>query len=90
MIRWADRRVRSPTAQPGASRPSGPLQVRTEWRRFGRACVAAETSVGLLLGAVAWLGDSADTGALLAWIPRLGLVLAGRLVLGPLRVTARQ
>jgi hypothetical protein len=90
LIRWADQRVRSPTAQPDARRPNGPPHVRTEWRRFGRACVAAATSIGLLLGAVAWLGDSTGTGALLAWIPQLGLVLAGWLILGPLWVTARQ
>lgn len=79
LVRWADVRVAhrwaggAPPVPKPATRTAA--RLRREWREFGLACVAVATSVALLLGAVALVGDRADTGPLLGWIGRLGLVL---------------
>lgn len=79
MVRWADVRVahRFAGGPPPPPKPhSGTWpRARREWREFARACVAVAVTAGLLLGAIALVGGDTDTTPLLAWLPRLGLVL---------------
>jgi len=79
MIRWADQRFAHRfAAGPPPWRPprSGPERTRHEWREFGKAALAWAISVGLLLAAIAVVGDADRTEALEGWIARLTLVLA--------------
>ena len=46
-------------------------RARYEWREFGKAALAWAISVGLLLAAIAIVGDAERTEALLGWIVRL-------------------
>ncbi len=94
LVRWADVRVAhrwagGPAPQP-KPRPGTPARERLEWRDFGKACLAVGISAVLLLGAVAVVGDRADTTPLLMWLWRLGLVLAVWLVAWPLAETVRR
>lgn len=94
LVRWADVRVahRWAGGPPPEPKPAGgtAARARKEWQDFGRACVAAGISAALLLGAVALVGDRADTAPLLMWLWRLGLVLAVWLVAWPLAETVRR
>lgn len=79
LVRGADARVAhrwaggpAPTPKPAAGTRA---RLRREWRDFGLACVAVAISTALLLGAAALVGGRADTGPLLSWIGRLGMVL---------------
>lgn len=47
-----------------------------EWREFGKAVVACLVSCGLLLAAIAIVGDEQRTEALSGWVPKLLTVLA--------------
>jgi hypothetical protein len=80
MVRWADVRFahRFAGGPPPEPKPASgtPDRLRMEWREFGRACLAAAVSAALLLGAVALVGERADTTALLSWLWRLAVVLA--------------
>jgi hypothetical protein len=93
LVRWADVRFahRWAGGPPPAPKPAGgtPDRVRMEWREFGRACLAAVVSAALLLGAIALVGDRADTTPLLAWLWRLAVVLAVWLVGWPVVETVR-
>lgn len=94
MVRWADVRFahRFAGGPPPAAKPAHgtPARRRLEWRDFAKASLACGISAVLLLGLVTLVGDRSDTGALLAWMPRLGLVLAIWLVTGPLWESARR
>lgn len=80
MVRWADVRFahRFAGGPPPAPKPAGgtPERLRLEWREFGKAATAVALSCLLLLGAIAVVGDRADTAALWSWMARLGVVLA--------------
>lgn len=93
MVGWADIRVarRWAGGPPPAPKPASgsPARLRQEWRSFGQACLAVGLSAALLLGAVALVGNDADTAALTAWLGRLAVVLAVWLVGWPLWETAR-
>ena len=93
MVRWADVRFahRYAGGPPPAPKPASgtSARLRMEWREFGRACLAAAVSAALLLGAVALVGERADTTALLSWLWRLALVLAVWLVGWPVVETVR-
>ena len=70
-------RTASPTAHsPGTRRGHGRDRTRYEWREFGKALLAWAISCGLLLVAIALVGDGDRTEALEAWILRLTLVVA--------------
>ncbi len=78
-VRWADERFAHRFAGgPAPWRPprSGRDRARHEWREFGKALLAWAISCGLLLLAIALVGDAERTGALQAWITRLTLVVA--------------
>jgi hypothetical protein len=93
MVRWADVRFahRFAGGPPPEPKPASgtPDRLRMEWREFGRACLAAAVSAALLLGAVALVGERADTTALLSWLWRLAVVLAVWLVGWPVVETVR-
>ena len=79
MIRWADQRFAHRFAGgPPPWRPpkGGRARARYEWREFGKAALAWAISVGLLLAAIAIVGDAERTEALLGWIARLSGILA--------------
>ncbi len=79
MIRWADQRFAHRFAGgPPPWRPpkGGRARARYEWREFGKAALAWAISVGLLLAAIAIVGDAERTEALLGWIVRLSGILA--------------
>jgi hypothetical protein len=78
MIRWADQRFAHRFAGgPPPWRPprGGRERARYEWREFGKAVVAWAVSCGLLLAAIAIVGDADRTDALLGWIARLTMIL---------------
>jgi hypothetical protein len=93
VVRWADVRFAHRWAggpAPAPKPPGGtPERRRLEWREWGRACVAAAVSAALLLGAVALVGEHADTTPLMTWLWRLGLVLAVWLIGWPVVETVR-
>jgi hypothetical protein len=64
-------------------------RLRHEWQEWGKAALASCIAAGLLLAAIAYVGDAADTTELWGWIQRLAIVLAAWLVLGPLWQAAR-
>src|SRR5918997_1529182 len=78
MIRWADQRFAHRFAGgPAPWRPprGGRARARYEWRGFGKAGIARAVSCGLLLAAVAIVGDADRTEALLGWVARLTMIL---------------
>ncbi len=92
VVRWADARAahrwaagpRPPGRPPGGTR----ARVRAEWREYGRVAAAGGLSALLLLGLTGVAGDG--TGPLLvAWLSRIGMVLAIWLLVGPLWETGR-
>jgi hypothetical protein len=79
LVRWADARFAHRFAGgPPPPRPPryGAARARREWREFGKAVVAWAISCGLLLAAIALVGDAERTRALVAWVERLTIVLA--------------
>ena len=79
VIRWADERVAHRFAGgPPPWRPprGGRERTRYEWHEFGKATLAWAISAGLLLAAIAIVGDADRTEALLGWIARLTMILA--------------
>jgi hypothetical protein len=79
LVRWADVRFAHRFAGgPPPQKPPrrGPARARHEWREFGKAAAAWTISVGLLLLAIAVIGDAERSEPLLAWIARLTGVLA--------------
>ena len=79
MIRWADQRWAHRFAGgPPPWRPpkGGRERARYEWREFGKALIAWAVSTGLLLTAIAIVGDAERTEALEGWIVRLSMILA--------------
>jgi hypothetical protein len=79
MVRWADERFAHRFAggpEPWRPPKGGRERARYEWREFGKAALAWAIAVGLLLVAIAVVGDADRTEALEGWIPRLTLVLA--------------
>jgi hypothetical protein len=78
MIRWADQRFAHRFAggpPPWQPPRGGRARARYEWREFGKAVVAWAISCGLLLAAIAIVGDAERTEALLGWVARLTLIL---------------
>src|ERR671916_562259 len=78
MIRWADQRFAHRFAGgPPPWRPprGGRERARHEWREFGKAGIAWAISCGLLLAAIAIVGDADRTEALLGWVARLTMIL---------------
>jgi hypothetical protein len=78
-IRWADQRFAHRFAGgPPPWRPprGGRERARYEWREFGKAALAWAVSAGLLLAAIAIVGDADRTEALQDWIARLTMILA--------------
>jgi len=79
IIRWADERFAHRFAggpEPWKPPKGGRERARYEWREFGKAALAWAIGVGLLLAAIAIVGDAERTEALLGWIARLSMVLA--------------
>jgi hypothetical protein len=79
LIGWADERFayRFAGGPPPRRPPRGGLErTRYEWREFGKAAIAWAISTGLLVAAIAIVGDAARTEALQGWILRLTTVLA--------------
>ena len=79
MVRWADERFahRFAGGPPPRGKPEyGGARIRYEWREFGKAAIATAIACGLLLAMIALVGDADRTGALFAWLGRLGTVLA--------------
>lgn len=78
MVRWADERFahRFAGGPPPWRPPLGRLaRARYEWREFGKAVLAWAISCGLLLAAIAVVGDAERTEALLGWVARLTVIL---------------
>jgi hypothetical protein len=76
VIRWADERFAHRFAGgPPPWRPprGGRARAQYEWREFGKAALAWAISVGLLLAAIAIVGDPDRTEALARWIAHLVL-----------------
>jgi hypothetical protein len=79
IIRWADQRFAHRFADgPPPWRPPrhGWERTRYEWREFGKAALAWAISCGLLVAAIAIVGDADRTESLEWWIVRLTIVLA--------------
>ena len=79
LIRWTDERFAHRFAGgPPPWRPprGGPERVRYEWREFGKAMLAWAIGSGLLLAAIAIVGDAERTEALQGWVLRLTMVVA--------------
>ena len=79
LIRWTDERFAYRFAGgPPPWRPprGGPARVRHEWREFGKAMLAWAIGSGLLLTAIAIVGDAERTEALQGWLLRLTMVVA--------------
>lgn len=79
LIRWADERFAYRFADgPAPTRPPryGSERARYEWQEFAKAVLAWAIACGLLLLAIAVVGDAARTAQLEGWIGRLTLVLA--------------
>lgn len=78
-IRWADARFAHRFAG-GPAPPRRPrhgrARARHEWREFGKAVVAWAVSCGLLVTAIAVVGEGDRTQALSEWLLRLTIVLA--------------
>jgi hypothetical protein len=93
MVRWADVRAahRFAGGPPPVPKPAAGTwpRARREWREFARATSATGLSAGLLLAAIAWVGDRGDTTALWSWLPRLALALLIWFVAWPVVETAR-
>jgi hypothetical protein len=79
VIRWADARFAHRFAE-GPPPPKPPRHGRAralhEWREFRKAALAWAIACGLLLAAIAIVGDAARTEALQWWLVRLTGVLA--------------
>lgn len=94
LVHWADVRVahRWAGGPPPEPKPAGGTAARERlaWREFGKACLAAGIAAVLLLGAVALVGDRADTTPLLLWLWRLALGLAVWFAAFPLVETVRR
>lgn len=92
-VRWADQRAahRWAGGPPPPRKPAGGTRARLhrEWQEFAQGCAAAGLSAVLLLAAIAFVGDRADVDELVAWLGRLGLVLAVWLLGWPLWETLR-
>lgn len=86
-MRWADVRVahRFAGGPPPSPKPRSGTWARAgrEWREFARACLAAALSAGLLLVAIALVGEGGETAELWGWLPPLGLVLIVWLIAWP-------
>lgn len=79
VVRWADERFahRFAGGPPPRGRPAyGAARTRYEWREFGKAALATAIACGILLAMIVLVDDPARTGALTAWLGRLGVVLA--------------
>lgn len=79
VVRWADERFahRFSGGPPPRGRPAyGAARTRYEWREFGKAALATAIACGILLAMIVLVDDPARTGALTAWLGRLGVVLA--------------
>lgn len=79
VVRWADERFahRFSGGPPPRGRPAyGAARTRYEWREFGKAALATAIACGILLAMIVLVDDPARTGALSAWLGRLGVVLA--------------
>lgn len=79
MIRWADQRFAHRFADgPPPTRPprSGAARAKSEWKEFAKAVLACGIASGLLLLAIAVVGDAERTAQLDGWIGRLAVVLA--------------
>lgn len=79
MVRWTDERFahRYAGGPPPRRKPQDPAgRARYERAGFVKATVAWAISCGLLLGAIAVVGDASRTTALWEWIVRLTVVLA--------------
>lgn len=78
IIRWADARFAHRFAHaPAPVKPPryGRARAIREWREFGKATVAWAIACGLLLAAIAMVGEPARTEALSDWIRTLSVVL---------------
>jgi hypothetical protein len=78
VVRWADERFAHRFAGgPPPRRPPryGAARAAYEWREFGKALLAAGLAAALLLAAILLVDDPHRTGALVAWLARLGVVL---------------
>lgn len=81
MIAWADARfARWRTGRALPARPVGWAYTRRCWTDVLLTGIAVVIAGGILGGLVAWAGDGAQTEALVAWLPILGIVLAVELV----------
>ena len=79
MVRWADQRFAHRFAgAPAPQRPPrwGRARARYEWRELGKALTAWAISCGLLVAAIAIVGDADRTAALQGWVVRLTIVVA--------------
>lgn len=79
MIRWADQRFAHRFSDgPTPTRPPryGSARARYEWREFAKAALACGIACGLLLLAIAVVGDADRTAQLEGWIGRLAVALA--------------
>ncbi len=87
MVRWADHRFAHRFAGgPPPWRPpeAGRARARYEWREWGKAVLAAAIACVLLGVGILLVGDPGRSAALLAWIYRLGAVVAIWFVAFPL------
>ncbi|PTR28703.1 hypothetical protein C8K36_10364 [Rhodococcus sp. OK519] len=78
IIRWADARFAHRFADGAApTKPPrhGAARAIREWREFGKAVVAWAIACGLLLAAIAMVGEPSRTAALSDWIRALTAVL---------------
>lgn len=85
MVEWADARFAHRFA--GGPRPeklTGRAKARKEWREWGKCVLASAISAGLLLLAIAVVGDSGHVEPLWGWLPRLGTLTGLWFVFGPL------
>ena len=64
-------------------------RLRHEWQEWGKAVLASCIAAGLLLAAIVYIGDAADTSELWGWIQRLAILVAAWLIFGPLWQAAR-
>ena len=78
IIRWADARVAHRFAggpPPRRAPRHGAARARHEWREFGKAALAWAIASGLILAAIAIVGDPDRTAELQGWLARLTMVL---------------
>ncbi|MFE2474709.1 hypothetical protein [Streptomyces sp. NPDC059389] len=68
-VKWLDRHAAYRFA--GGPKPPGPKHGRAravhEWKLWTRTLAGAAVALGLLQGAIWYVGDAADTGALQSW-----------------------